>query len=134
MFKYLGLKKECEDSIHDFHVSSKILADILSVFKPYGFNVSAPVYNCLDNEEFFLNEVRRDIKEGFFGKTVIHPNQAKCCNEIYKVAQKHYHEAQEILKSSNEAIFRFENKMCEPEAHQMWARNIIKRYEVYGIK
>jgi citrate lyase beta subunit len=134
MFKYLGIKKECDKSIHDFHVSSKIFADILSVFKPYGFTVCAPVYNCLENEVFFKSEVQRDIQEGFFGKTVIHPKQAQICNEIYQVSTKELAEAKEILDNSNEAIFRFEDKMCEPEAHQVWARNILMRYEVYGLK
>lgn len=134
MFKYLGLKKECDKSIHDFHVSSKIFSDILSTFKPYGFIVCAPIYNCLENELFFKSEVQRDIGEGFFGKTVIHPKQAQICNEIYQVSTKELAEAKEILDNSNEAIFRFEDKMCEPEAHHIWARNIFMRYEVYGLK
>jgi citrate lyase beta subunit len=132
MFKTLGLKKSCEDSIHDFHISSKIFAELFSVFKPYGFNINAPVYNCLGHEEFLASEVQRDIKEGFFGKTIIHPNQAKVCNEVYKVSVKELEEARAILDSTNEAIFRFEDKMCEPEAHQVWAKNIIKRSEIYG--
>lgn len=134
MFKTLGIKKECEDSIHDFHVSSKIFAEILSIFKPYGFNISAPVYNCLKNQEFFKKEVERDIKEGFFGKTIIHPDQAVIINYVYKVTQEMYNEAKEILDSSNEAIFRFKNKMCEPKAHSVWAHNILNRAKIYGIK
>jgi citrate lyase beta subunit len=132
MFKTLGLKKSCEDSIHDFHISSKVFAELFSVFKPYGFNITAPVYNCLGHEEFLVSEVQRDIKEGFFGKTIIHPNQVKVCNEVYKVSTKELAEAKAILDSSNEAIFRFEDKMCEPQAHQIWAKNIIKRSEIYG--
>lgn len=132
MFKTLGLKKSCEDSIHDFHISSKLFADLFSVFKPYGFNLAAPVYNCLSHEQFLIKEIQRDIKEGFFGKTIIHPNQAKACNKIYKVSNKELEEAKAILDSSNQAIFKFDDKMCELEAHQCWARNIIKRSEIYG--
>ncbi|MEA3497953.1 MAG: HpcH/HpaI aldolase/citrate lyase family protein [Campylobacterota bacterium] len=133
MFKTLGIKKSCEDSIHDFHISSKIFADILSVFKPYGFNITAPVYNCLNNNEIFKKEVQRDIKEGFFGKTVIHPSQAKIINSCYKVSNDEVSESKEILKSSNEAVFRFQDKMCEPKAHNIWANNILKRADIYGI-
>ncbi|MEA1917338.1 MAG: HpcH/HpaI aldolase/citrate lyase family protein, partial [Campylobacterota bacterium] len=64
MFKMIGIKKDCNTSIHDLHVSSGVLADILATFKPYGFNVSSTVYNCLKNLEFFTQEVRRDVKEG----------------------------------------------------------------------
>ncbi len=134
MFKALSIKKECDESIHDFHISSKIFAELLSIFKPFGFNLSAPVYNCLQNLEFFRQEVQRDIKEGFFGKTMIHPNQAKICNEVYKVTQKEFDEANQILDKTNEAIFRFEDKMCEPSAHFVWAKTILKRSKVYGIK
>ncbi|MEA3354726.1 MAG: HpcH/HpaI aldolase/citrate lyase family protein [Campylobacterota bacterium] len=134
MFSYLSLKKSCEDSIHDFHIAVKVFGDILSVFKPYGFNITAPVYNCLENKEFFKKEVKRDIKEGFFGKTIIHPDQAKITNEVYAVTQKELDEAKAILDIQNEAIFRFEDKMCEPSAHHTWAKNIIRRYDVFGLK
>jgi len=133
MFKTLGIKKNCDESIHDFHISSKVFADLLSIFKPYGFNLSAPVYNCLENKEFFTREVKRDIKEGFFGKTIIHPAQAKITNECYKVSEDEVNEAKEIVNSSNEAIFRFHDKMCEPKAHNVWAKQILKRVEVYGV-
>ena len=134
MFKTLGLKKGCDDSIHDFHISSKIFADLLSIFKPYGFNIAAPVYNCLENKEFFQKEVIRDIKEGFFGKTIIHPDQAKITNEVYGVTQKELDESNKILDIQNEAIFRFDDKMCEPKAHHVWALNIRKRFEIYGLR
>lgn len=133
MFKSLGIKKNCDKSIHDFHISSKIFAELLSIFKPYDFNISAPVYNCLENKDIFSQEVKRDIEEGFFGKTTIHPDQVKICNELYKVSPEEFEEASEVLKESNEAIFRFKNKMCEPKAHNVWAKNILKRAKTYGI-
>lgn len=132
MFKYMNLKKSCQDSIHDFHIASKVFGDIFSIFKPSGFNITAPVYNCLKNEEFFKKEVLRDIKEGFFGKSVIHPDQAKIINELYRVSENEYKEANEILNLSNEAVFRFDNGMCEPSAHYAWAQTIIKRYKIYN--
>lgn len=134
MFKALSIKKECDESIHDFHISSKIFAELLSIFKLVGFNLSAPVYNCLEHLDFFEKEVQRDIKEGFCGKTIIHPDQAKICNEVYKVTQKEYNEANQILNQDNEEIFRFEDKMCEPSAHYIWATNIIKRSKIFGIQ
>lgn len=132
MFRFLGLKKRCEDSIHDFHISSRVFADLLSIFKPYGFNITAPVYNCLENKETFEKEVKRDIKEGFFGKTVIHPDQAKIINELYKVSEDEYEEAKAVLDTQKEGVFRYKNSMCEPAAHNAWAKNIINRYKNYN--
>jgi citrate lyase beta subunit len=134
MFKMIGIKKDCEQSIHDFHISSKVFGELLSIFKPYGFNLCAPVYNCLENISFLKKEILRDLKEGFFGKTCIHPIQVKTCNELYKVTQNEIDEAKSILNNLNDAIFRFENKMCEPKAHSLWANQIIKRSKIYGIK
>ena len=134
MFKALSIKKSCEDSIHDFHIASKVFGDLLALFKPSGFNISAPVYNCLENYKMFEQEVRRDVKEGFFGKTVIHPDQACIANEFYKVTSGEHQEAREIVESSNEAVFRYENKMCEPAAHIAWAKEILKRAKIYGVK
>ncbi len=131
MFSYLGLKRNCGDSIHDFHISSKVFGEILSVFKPSGFNIAAPVYPCLENDDIFKQEVKRDIKEGFFGKTVIHPKQARMINELYKVSEDEYQEAKSVL-SSKEAILRSQNRMYEPVVHGKWADNIIKRYKTYN--
>jgi citrate lyase beta subunit len=134
MFQMIGIKKCCEDSIHDFHISKTVFGELLGIFKPYGFNIAAPVYNCLENSEFFTKEVQRDLKEGFFGKTIIHPDQGIIANECYKVNQSDYNEASMILDSSKDAIFRFEKKMCEPKAHKRWATYILKRAYYYGIQ
>jgi len=133
MLKTMNLKKDCQYSIHNFHISSKIFADIFSIFKPIELNITAPVYNCLKNEDIFIKEVKRDIKEGFFGKTIIHPNQAIITNNIYKVSQDELNEAKEILNINNNAIFRYKDKMCEPSAHNSWAKTIIKRASIYGV-
>ncbi|MEA1916851.1 MAG: HpcH/HpaI aldolase/citrate lyase family protein, partial [Campylobacterota bacterium] len=132
MFKMIGIKKDCNTSIHDLHVSSRVLADILATFKPYGFNVSSTVYNCLKNLEFFTQEVRRDVKEGLFGKTLIHPSQIDITNEVYRVSKDELEEAEIILKK-DEAIYRHNDKMIESSVHKSWASTILKRFEVYGV-
>jgi citrate lyase beta subunit len=133
MFRMLGLKRDCQSSIHDFHVSSRVIADMLSVFKPYGFNVTSAVYSCFKEEKFFIQELNRDIKEGLFGKTIIHPSQITLSNEAYKVSQSELDEAREISQK-DDAIFRYGDKMIEKSVHQSYADAILKRYEVYGIR
>ena len=133
MFKYLGIKKDCESSIHDFHVSSKVLADLLTIFKPFGFNLSAPVYNCLEHLEIFEAEVMRDVKEGLFGKTLIHPKQIAVTNACYCVTQSEYDEALLMVDNASDAIFRFENRMCEVSTHKQWAEIILRRAKIYGV-
>jgi citrate lyase beta subunit len=133
MFRMLGLKRDCQSSIHDFHVSSRVIADMLSVFKPYGFNVTSAVYSCFKEDQFFANELKRDIKEGLFGKTIIHPSQIEISNEVYKVSQEELDEARAISQK-DDAIFRYGDKMIEKSVHQSYANIILQRYEIYGVR
>ena len=134
MFNFIGLKKDCKSSIHDFHISCLVFANLLGVFKPFGFNISAPVFNCLENLEFFKKEVQRDIKEGFFGKTLIHPKQIAITNNCYKVTKDEYEEASQICNINSDAIFRYKDNMCEPASHNNWASIILQREKEFGIR
>ena len=42
MMQFLGLKRRCEDNIYALAAPSRVIADVLTCFKPYGFNVTAP--------------------------------------------------------------------------------------------
>jgi citrate lyase beta subunit len=134
MFNFLSLKKDCESSVHDFHISSQVFSNLLIVFKTHGFNITAPVYNCLEHLNFFKYEVQRDLKEGFFGKTLIHPSQIEITNRCYKVTKSQFDEASLILDIKSDAIFRFEDSMCEPASHQNWAKTILQRAQEFGVK
>ena len=134
MFNFIGLKKDCKSSIHDFHTSSQVFANLLMVFKPFRFNISAPIYNCLENLDFFKNEVQRDLKEGFFGKTLIHPKQIAITNNCYKVTKDEYEEASQICDINSNAIFKYKDNMCEPASHNSWAGIILQREKEFGIR
>jgi len=132
MLRQLSMRRACEDSIFDFSSTNVVLGNFISVFKSSGFEISGGVYPCFKDSNGFKKDVKRDLKEGLFSKTIIHPNQINIINELYKVSQLEYDEANEILRSK-EAVFNQNSKMAERTTMNSYSKNIIKRADYYGI-
>ena len=133
MLRQLGMKRACEDSIFDFSATNVVLGNFIALFKSSGFDISGGVYPCFKDNEGFKRDLKRDLKEGLFSKTIIHPNQIDMINELYKVTQEEFDESIEIL-NSKKAIFSQNSKMAEKTTMNPYAKNIIKRADIYGIK
>ncbi len=133
MLRQLRIGRKCNESVFDFSATSYILGNFIATFKSAGFNVSGGVYPCFKDIEGFKIDILRDLKEGLFSKTIIHPNQIDITNEFYKVSTKEFREAIEISKSSKN-LFNQDGKMAEVITMKSRAQEIIKRAEVYGVK
>jgi len=133
MLKHLWLKKDCQSSIHTYHIAKMVFANVLGVFKPAGFNVTAPVYNCIENYDILEAEIKEDLKQGFFGKTIIHPDQGYIANVLYKVTQDELQDARIIFENINKGVFKSHDKMYEPKTHYVWANIILKRARIFGV-
>jgi citrate lyase beta subunit len=132
MLKQLGMKRSCEYSLFDYAVCSSVIGNFLAIFKSSGFVVSGGVYPCFNDKEGFVKDVRRDLKEGLFSKTIIHPSQIDLVHEVYKVTKEEYKEAKMLLESS-EAVINTGGKMGEVKTMSPYAKETIKRAEVYGV-
>jgi len=132
MLRQLKMKRSCSDSIFDFSATSYVLGGFISIFKSAGFAVSGGVYPCFKDDEGFLKDIKRDLKEGLFSKTIIHPHQIKLTNEHYKVTQEELREALEI-SNSNKAVFNQNDKMAEVLTMKGQVEEVILRAEVYGV-
>ncbi len=133
MLRQLKMRRGCEDSIFDFSVTNAVLGNFIAVFKSAGFEISGGVYPCFKDIEGFKKDVLRDLKEGLFSKTIIHPNQINIINELYKVSKKEFKEALELTKSPH-AIFSQNGKMAETTTMNPHAKMILKREKVYGLR
>jgi len=84
-----------------------------------------------------LSEVVMDKVNGFFGKTIIHPSHVIPVQSMYIVTHEEYLDAKEILKKNNGdmGVFKsdYSNKMNEIKPHLKWAKEVIKRAEIYGV-
>ena len=132
MLRQLKMKRSCEDTIFDFSATSYVLGSFIATFKSAGFAISGGVYPCFSDDDGFIKDVKRDLKEGLFSKTIIHPRQIKLTNELYKVTKQELEEALEISKNS-EAVFNQNDKMAEVVTMKPQAQEIILRAEVYGV-
>lgn len=133
MLKQLSMKRGCEDSLFDYSVCSSIIGNFLALFKSEGFAVSGGVYPCFKDTEGFKKDLKRDLKEGLFSKTIIHPSQIDIVDEIYKVTNAELDEAKKLL-SAKCAILNIDNKMGEVKTMSPYAKEIIKRAEIYGLR
>jgi len=132
MFRQLHMKKG-KYSIFDRSVTNNIIGNIIAIFKSAGFNISGCVYPYFNDIEGFKKDIQKEFFEGLFSKTIIHPNQIEPLNELYKVTTEELNEAKEIL-SSKKSIFNQNETMAETKTQTPYAKTIIKRYEVYGLK
>lgn len=105
---------------------------LVGLFKPFGFNVAAPVYDFTDDAETLAREARLDLLHGCFGKTAIHPRQIEVIEEGYRVSLPEVEMAEAILRPDAPAVFRIGDAMCEPSTHRNWALGILERARVYG--
>lgn len=131
MMRQLGLRRDCKTMLYDMCAPSQVIANMLTTFKPYGFDVSAPVYRCYRDIEGFEAEVRRDLAEGLVSKTIIHPDQIGPIERLYRVGEAEYKAAKALLES-DKAVFSVDGAMAEVTTQRRWARQIIQRANSYG--
>jgi len=132
MLRQLSMKRSCEYSVFDYAACASVLGDLLAIFKSAGFVLSGGVYPCFKDKEGFVKDVKRDLREGLFSKTIIHPSQIDIVDELYKVSQDELREAKELLDSS-QAVINLEGKMGEVKTMSPYAKEVIKRAKVYGV-
>ncbi|MBE0498160.1 MAG: HpcH/HpaI aldolase/citrate lyase family protein [Campylobacterales bacterium] len=134
MMQFLSLKRSCEESIYTLVAPAKIIAEVITLFKPFGFTITAPVFNCIGHTEAFAKAVGEDLRQGLIGKTIIHPEQIEPVNEAHRVTASEYAMALKMLDAKTKAITLQEGQMGEKFAHTAWARIILERYRYFGLK
>lgn len=110
-----------------------VIASLVTAFAPFGFSLSAPVFEHFDRPDLLREEVEFDIDHGLLTKTAIHPAQVEIIQSAYQVRATELAEAREIL-SGDRGVFALNGSMCEPATHGRWAEAIVKRAAIYGIK
>lgn len=111
----------------------RVIAQIAMAFVPYGFGVSAPVFERMDDENTLRAEIISDLDRGLFGKTAIHPSQIPIIEGLYQIKPEELDDALAILDPNKPAVFKQNGSMIEKTVHEGWARLIIDRYQIYGI-
>ncbi|MGL5069401.1 MAG: HpcH/HpaI aldolase/citrate lyase family protein [Sarcina sp.] len=139
-----GLRRSVDSNIYDIKVVGDCLIDIVNIFAREGsdYVVSAPVWEYFSQDinslevKGLLKELKFDIGNGFFGKTVIHPQQVKYVNANFAVSYEEYVDAISIVGLEEVGgVFKgfSDNKMNEASPHLNWAKKIVERADVFGV-
>ncbi|QIK38724.1 HpcH/HpaI aldolase/citrate lyase family protein [Caldichromatium japonicum] len=103
------------------------ISQLVTIFKPYGFELTAPVFEHLDLPELLKKELQEDLAHGLCGKTAIHPSQVPLIEAAWQVASAELEVARQILCESERAVFKLSGSMCELATHRPWAEQILAR-------
>ncbi|WP_461207492.1 HpcH/HpaI aldolase/citrate lyase family protein [Clostridium sp. DL1XJH146] len=135
-----SLRRSKNCTIYDLSVINDCLTDILNLFQRDGYVMSAPVNEHFNFEnhstrDTFVKEVLLDKCNGFVGKTIIHPYQAKIANSIFAVTKEDYLDALAIINSSSDGVIRsfYKNKMNEVKPHFKWAKKTMLLSKSMGV-
>ena len=128
----LGLRRTRGQTIYDTPLR-RVIDDVLCAFKPRGFEVSAPVFDIIDDAASLAREVALDVARGLFAKTAIHPSQIATIEAGYLPEASEVAEAEQLLDVNARAVFRLNGRMCEPTTHAAWAERTVLRAKIYGM-
>lgn len=110
-----------------------VISRLVTPFRPYGFMLTAPVFEYLDLPELLDQEVIEDLAHGMIGKTAIHPTQIVPIEQHFKVSPQDLAVARAILDQSAPAVFRMNDAMCEVATHRAWAERTVEQSRLFGF-
>ncbi|EHB59489.1 hypothetical protein MycrhDRAFT_1925 [Mycolicibacterium rhodesiae JS60] len=82
-----------------------------------------------------LREISLDRANGLIGKTVIHPYHAPAVHALSVVTHEEFRDATDIIAAEAGGVRRSEyrNKMNEARPHRIWAEQLLRRAQVFGV-
>lgn len=111
-----------------------VIARLVTTFRPWGFALTAPVFEYLDLPELLDQEVLEDLAYGMVGKTAIHPTQIGPIEQHYQVRPQDLAVARAILDEASPAVFRMDDAMCEVATHRAWAERLVEQSHRFGSR
>ncbi len=127
----LGLRRPRNMTIYRTPLGP-VIARLVTTFRPYGFVLTAPVFEHLDLPELLDQEVAEDMAYGMVGKTAIHPSQIAPIEQHYRVKARDLEAAHAILNVDSPAVFKMHDSMCEVATHRAWAQRMVEQSNVFG--
>jgi citrate lyase beta subunit len=132
LLRAMGLRRTAGRTAYDGPLGS-IIANLVAGFAPWGFALSAPVFEQFSDIALLREEVARDIEHGLLTKTAIHPDQVPVIQAMFAVPAEEIEEARLMLAEDAPAVFAHDGVMCEPATHRAWAERLLDRAALYGV-
>jgi citrate lyase beta subunit len=131
LLRLLGLHRPRKATLYETPLRS-VLERLITVFKPAGFEMAAPVFGHLDSPAVLAREVEIDVDYGFASKAALSPTQVPVIERAYQVDQRDYESARTLLDPTAPAVFKLHGQMLEVAVHRDWAKRIVARAELFG--
>lgn len=132
LLNVLGVRRSRHRTLYESPIAH-VIAQLVSVFKPWGFALTSPVCEILYDHEVLERELAQDLEHGLCGKTAIHPDQVSIIEGFYRPAEQDVRMATAILAEGAPAVFNMCGTMCEVATHRHWASDILARSRIYGV-
>ena len=111
-----------------------VISRLVTSVVPYGFGLTAPVFEHLGQPALLAQEIEEDIAHGLIGKTAIHPSQITLIEQHYRVHHNDMEAALRIMDRASPAVFKMHDSMCEVATHRAWAHGVVEQARVFGIR
>jgi len=103
LMNLLGIRRPRFFTIYETPIGN-VISQLVTIFRPYGFSLSAPVFEYLDDSDTLQKEMKLDLAYGLLGKTAIHPTQVPTIESAYAVDVEDYEMA---ISLSDQLLRRF---------------------------
>jgi citrate lyase beta subunit len=133
LLQTIGARRSTQRTAYDGPLGP-VIGALVTTFVPWGFALSAPVFESFGDPELLAEEVERDIEHGLLTKTAIHPAQISVIQNGYCVDVDDHIAARSILSRDRQSVFATKQVMCEPATHKAWADSIIARADIFGLR
>lgn len=132
LLQAMGLRRAAGRIAYDGPLGT-VIATLVAGFAPWGFALSAPVFEGFGDLALLREEVARDIDHGLLTKSAIHPAQVAVIQSAYAVPAAQAEAARRIVAPDGAAVFAHDGAMCEPATHRLWAERLLARAAAFGI-
>lgn len=112
----------------------QVIARLATTFIPYGFVLTAPVFDYLDDPVALGKEIQMDLSHGLVGKTAIHPLQVPQIESHYRVLSRDLDVAMRLLDPQSPSVFKMDHAMQERETNSCWAKAVVLTAQSYGCQ
>lgn len=128
----LGIRRRSGRTI--YHTAAgAVIGMLVAEFKPFGFSLTAPVFDDFGDPDTLAEEVMCDLEHGLIGKTAIHPAQIGQIERHYRVEEDDLDMACRILNQESAGVFQVNQVMCEPATHSHWAQITVEQVSIFGV-